>query len=85
MADNQNEEKLKQLRAMHSGNCGVVTKYIKEAIELINKGKDLERGRLCTIASLFSDKTNLLKQLDKEILELCNIKDIAQISKNLTS
>ena len=41
MADNQNEEKLKQLRAMHSGNCGVVTKYIKEAIELIKQRQRL--------------------------------------------
>ena len=78
MADDQNEEKLKRLRAMRSGNRGVVTKYIKEAIELIKVGEDSGRGRLCTIASLLSDKTDLLKQLDKEILELCDVKDIAR-------
>ena len=78
MADDQNEEKLKRLRAMRSGNRGVVTKYTKENIELIKKGEDSGRGRLCTVASLLSDKTELLKQLGKEILELCDVKDIAR-------
>ena len=30
------------------------------------------------MASLLSDKTELLKQLDMEILELCDVKDIAR-------
>ena len=44
MADDQNEEKLKRLRAMRSGNRGIVTKYTKEAIELIKKDEDSGRG-----------------------------------------
>ena len=32
MADDQNEEKLKCLRAMRSGNRGVVTKYTKKLL-----------------------------------------------------
>ena len=71
MADDHTEEKLRRLRAMRSGNRGVVTKYRKEAIELIEKGEDLTRERLCTIGSLLRDKTDRLKQLDKEILDYC--------------
>ena len=32
----ETDEKLRQLKAIRSGNGGVVTKYIKEAIELLN-------------------------------------------------
>ena len=43
---------------------------------MIGKGEELARRRLCTIADLLSDKTDRLKQLDKEILELCEVSDM---------
>ena len=76
MAEDQREDRLKRLRAIRSGNRGVVTRYTKEAMQLIEIGGDLARGRLCTIEHLLSEKTDLLKQLDAEVLELCGVDDI---------
>ena len=72
MADDQNEEKLKRLRAMRSVNRGVVTKYFKEAIELIKKGEDSGRGRLCTVASLLRWLDTVFKKLGYSLLNTFN-------------
>ena len=76
----ENEEKLKRLKAIRSGNRGVVTKYTKEAIELLN-GEDKSTTvseRLNTIRSLLNEKIERLKELDCQILDLCDAADIVK-------
>ena len=76
----ETDEKLRQLKAIRSGNRGVVTKYIKEAIELLNdedKSTDTT-DRLNTIEKLLTVKVELLKELDVKILDLCDVEDTVQ-------
>ena len=76
----ETDEKLKRLKAIRLGNRGVVTKYIKEAIELLNdEDKSTHTtDRLNTIEKLLTEKVELLKQLDVKILDLCDVEDIVQ-------
>ena len=67
---------LKRIRAIRSGNRGVVTKYCKEAIELLDQGNETNKDRLRTIANLLNEKIIRLKELDAQVLELCEIDDI---------
>ena len=77
MSEHQRQETLKRLRAIRSGNRGVVTKYSIESVELIGVGEDAAKGQLSTISSSLKEKTDRLKQLDVQILELCGVDDIA--------
>jgi hypothetical protein len=72
----ETNQDLKRLRAIRSGNRAVVTRYTKEAIELLNQGDARSRDRLSTVANLLNDKIQLLKELDTQILELCEFDDI---------
>ena len=74
----ETDEKLKRLKEIRSGNRGVVTKYIKEAIELLNdEDKSMDTtDRLNTIEKLLTEKVELLKELDVKILDLCDVEDI---------
>ena len=67
---------LKRIRAIRSGNRGVVTRYSKEAIELLDQGNETNKDRLRTIANLLNEKIIRLKELDAQVLELCEIDDI---------
>ncbi len=67
---------LKRVRAIRSGNRAVVTKYTKEAIELLKQGDTTNKDRLSTVANLLNDKIRRLKELDAQILGLCEIDDI---------
>jgi hypothetical protein len=67
---------LKRIRAIRSGNRGVVTRYSKEAIELLYQGNETNKDRLRTIANLLNEKIIRLKELDAQVLELCEIDDI---------
>ena len=64
--DKNIEENLKRLRAIRSGNRGVVTKYTKEAIEHLNEEQlsTITKERLSTITKLLSEKIDKLKELD---------------------
>ena len=76
----ETDEKLKRLKAIRSGNRGVVTKYIKEAIELLNdedKSTDTT-DRLNTIEKLLTEKVELLKELDVKILDMSDVENIVQ-------
>ncbi len=75
------DEKLKRLKAIRSGNRGVVTKYTKEAIELLNEEDKLTTvsERLNTIGSLLNEKIERLKELDCQILDLCDVADIVKV------
>ena len=61
---------LKRIRAIRSGNRGVVTRYSKEAIELLYQGNETNKDRLRTIANLLNEKIIRLKELDAQVLEL---------------
>ena len=71
----ENEEKLKRLKALRSGNRAVITRYINETSELLNKDGDSANTteRLRTIANLLKEKIEQVKQLDSEILDLCDV------------
>ncbi len=76
----ENDEKLKRLKAIRSGNRAVVTKYTKEAVELLNEEEKsvATSERLSTISDLLSEKIGLLKQLDSQILDICDVADIVR-------
>ena len=72
----ETNQDLKRVRAIRSGNRAVVTKYTKEAIELLKQGDTTNKDRLSTVANLLNDKIRRLKELDAQILGLCEIDDI---------
>ncbi len=72
----EKNQDLKRVRAIRSGNRAVVTKYTKEAIELLKQGDTTNKDRLSTVANLLNDKIRRLKELDAQILGLCEIDDI---------
>ena len=74
----ENTDNLKRLRAIRSGNRGVVTKYTREAVELLKREDEASKDRLRTIANLLDEKMVQLKQLYTKVLELCEIDDIVQ-------
>ncbi len=76
----ENEEKLKRLKALRSGNRAVITRYIKETSELLNEDGDSANTteRLRTIANLLKEKIEQVKQLDREILDLCDVSVVVQ-------
>ena len=76
MSEANENSNLKTLRAIRSGNRGVVTKYTREAQELLTKGDETIKDRLRTIANLLNEKITTLKELDARVLELCEIEDI---------
>ena len=72
----ETKDNLKRLRAIRSGNRGVVTKYMKEAMELFEQHDERNKDRLRTLSNLLNEKIVRLKQLDAEILQLCEVEDI---------
>ena len=74
----ENNDNLKRLRAIRSGNRAVVTKYTNEAVELLQHEDEKSKSRLRTIESLLNEKITKLKELDAQILELCEIEEIVQ-------
>ena len=79
MSEANENSNLKRLRAIRSGNRGVVTKYTREAQELLTKGDETIKDRLRTIANLLNEKITTLKELDARVLELCEIEDTEEI------
>ena len=77
---NEKEDDLKRIRAIRSGNRGVVTKYTKEVLELLKSDPwdQSARERLSTIANLLNEKLIRLKELDAQVLQLCDVNDIEQ-------
>ena len=70
-------ETIERKRAIRSANRGVLTKYMKESIEHMNGDIDQSiLDRLTTLDKLLNEKLALVKKLDDEILEECDIKDI---------
>ena len=71
----ENKDKLARIKAVRAGNRGVITKLSKEA-EWILKEDDVDKGRLQTISGLLDEKLRLIKELDSQVLDLCELKDI---------
>ena len=70
---------IERKRAIRSANRGVLTKYMKEAIEHMSGEMDQSKlDRLTTLNKLLNEKLALLIKLDSEILEECDIKDIGK-------
>ena len=69
------KENLMRIRAVRGGNRGVITKLINEAGGLL-KEETLQRGRLNTITVLLEEKLALVKELDKKIIEYCEVESI---------
>ncbi|XP_028409239.1 uncharacterized protein LOC114531823 [Dendronephthya gigantea] len=79
MADEQ-DEKFKRLKAIRAGNRGVLTKYTKEAMELLNgeERSTFISERLNTVGRLLNEKIEKVRDLDSQILELCDVAEIVQ-------
>ena len=72
-------EAIERKRAIRSANRGVLTKYMKEAIERMSGEVDQSKlDRLTTLNKLLNEKLALVIKLDSEILEECDIKDIGK-------
>ncbi len=71
----ENKDKLARIKAVRAGNRGVITKLSKEA-EWILKEDDVDKGRLQTISGLLDEKLRLIKELDSQVLDLCELKDV---------
>ena len=72
-------EAFERKRAIRSADRGVITKYVKEAIELFSKID--ENGcieRFTTLDRLLDEKLKFVRKLDEEILEACSVESIAQ-------
>ena len=76
----ENDEKLKRLKAIRSGNRAVITRYINETCDLLKEDGDSANTmeRLRTIANLLNGKIERVRQLDSEILDLCDVSVIVQ-------
>ena len=76
----EDDEKLKSLKAIRSGNRAVITRYINETCGLLKEDGDSANTmeRLRTIANLLNGKIERVRQLDSEILDLCDVGVIVQ-------
>ena len=79
----ETKDNLKRLRAIRSGNRGVVTKYMKEAMELFEQHDERNKDRLRTLSNLLNEKIVQLKQLDAEIYNYVKSRTLNEKSKKL--
>ena len=69
-------EKLVRTRAKRGGDRGVITKLMNEAEGLIN-ADEIDEQRLKIIADSLNENLTLVKSLDEEIIESCDVEEIA--------
>ena len=65
-----------RLRAKRGGHRGIVTKYSKEAVGLIEDESETKIRRLKTIKDSLQTRLAIIVKLDEDILEVCDTKDI---------
>lgn len=70
------KEKLERLRARRGGHRGVCTKLEKEAIELTQTPEHDKIERCEVIAKQLEAKIKILNEIDEEILNICDVKEI---------
>ena len=72
-------EAIERKRAIRSANRGVLTKYMKEAMEHMSEEMDQSKlDRLTTLNKLLNEKLALVIKFDSKMLEECDIKDIGK-------
>ena len=79
MAEEESARALERSRAIRHGNRGVVTKLIRKAEEIIRATELLDssrRNRLHVINEQLEGKLSLLKGMDRDILERCELEAI---------
>ena len=79
MTEEESTRALERSRAIRRGNRGVVTKLIREAEEIISATELLDssrRNRLHVINEQLEGKLSLLKGMDRDILERCELEAI---------
>ena len=73
---------LARKRAIRAEHRGVITKLTKKADSILNNDEELEaessKTRLQTINTMLSDKLKIVKELDEQVLSLCEVKDISR-------
>ena len=70
---------LERSRANRGGNCRVITKLAREAEEIIRTTESfnsLRQNRLHAITQQLEGKLSLLKEMDKDILDCCELEAI---------
>ena len=68
-------ENLERLRAKRGGYRGVTTKLIKESLEIL-ESTDVDIQRCEVISKQLEDKMTILKELNDEILGICEVSEI---------
>ena len=76
--ETETKEKLDRLRARRAGHRGVCTKLENNATELIQTADENELERCEVIVNQLRAKVNLLGDLDDEICNICDVKEIQQ-------
>ena len=69
------KENLERLRAKRGGYRGVTTKLIKESLEIL-ESTDVDIQRCEVISKQLEDKMTILKELNDEILGICEVSEI---------
>ena len=69
-------ENLARIKAVRAGNRAVITKLTKEA-EYILQQSEVNTGRLQTTGSLLDEKLAKIKDLDSQVVYLCEVTEIA--------
>ena len=77
--EKSSRRKYKRLKQVRGGHRGVTTKLIKEADELLSAPPltPEAKSRLHVINKQLSLKSSYLNNLDSEVLDLCEVSDIA--------
>ena len=68
----ETKEKLDRLRAKQAGHRGVCTKLTEETDELIHQ-TEADYGRCEIVRSLLDEKSKILKNINEEILGICEV------------
>ena len=75
---------LARKRAIRAGQRGVtcITQLTKKADSILNNDEELEaessETRLQTINTMLSDKLKIVKELNEQVLSLCEVEDISR-------
>ena len=70
-------ERLARVRAKRGGNRSVMTKLIYEAEGLLEV-EPIDKQRMKIIADSLDHKLTLVKSLDEEVIETCNVEEIVK-------
>ena len=73
---------LARKRAIRVGHQGVITKLSKEADYILKNYEEVEaagaKTRLQTIQTMLCEKLKILKELDEQMLSLCEVEEITK-------